>query len=39
MHWRDNQRLPHEAGKFTPDRKARLNAIGFQWQGPGGLRS
>lgn len=35
MHWRDNQRLRFEAGTMTPEQKARLDEIGFEWEPPG----
>jgi len=35
MHWRDNQRVNLRAGTLTPERKARLDALGFEWECPG----
>ena len=35
MHWRDNQRVKLRNGTLTPDCKARLDALGFDWQSPG----
>lgn len=35
MHWRDNQRINFHAGRMHPERKARLDALGFQWTSPG----
>ncbi|MFN0076029.1 MAG: helicase associated domain-containing protein [Prosthecobacter sp.] len=34
MHWRDNQRINLHNGTLTPVRKARLDAIGFEWVCP-----
>lgn len=34
MHWRDNQRIRFEAGAMTPEQKAKLDAIGFEWESP-----
>lgn len=34
MHWRDNQRIRFEAGAMTPEQKAKLDAIGFEWEPP-----
>lgn len=34
-HWRDNQRMNQRAGRLSPERKARLDALGFEWGSPG----
>ena len=35
MHWRDNQRLRLKSGVMTAEQKARLDALGFEWEPPG----
>ncbi len=34
MHWRDNQRIRFRSGVMPPEQKARLDAIGFEWEQP-----
>gem|GEM_PF-609834 len=34
MHWRDNQRIRFESGVLTPEQKAKLDSIGFEWEPP-----
>ena len=34
-HWRDVQREFRRKGMLNPDRTARLDAIGFEWEAPG----
>ncbi len=37
MHWRDNQRIRFHSGVMPPEQKARLDAIGFEWENPARL--
>ncbi len=34
-HWRDNQRIRLRNGAMKPEQKAKLDAIGFEWEPPG----
>lgn len=34
-HWRDDQRLKQREGRLSPERKARLEALGFEWESAG----
>ncbi len=34
-HWRDNQRIRLRNGAMNPKQKAKLDAIGFEWEPPG----
>ena len=34
MHWRDNQRIRFRSGVMPPEQKARLDALGFEWENP-----
>jgi hypothetical protein len=34
-HWRHFQRVLHREGKMDPERRARLDALGFEWQESG----
>jgi hypothetical protein len=34
MHWRDNQRLRFKSGVMSDEQKAKLEAIGFEWENP-----
>lgn len=34
-HWRDNQRIRLRSGVMKPEQKARLDALGFEWEPPG----
>jgi hypothetical protein len=35
VHWRDDQRVQQRKGRLSPERKARLDALGFEWESPG----
>jgi len=34
-HWRDNQRIRLRNGSMKPEQKAKLDALGFEWEPPG----